>query len=310
MKKHLFYSLFVIIILLGAGYLKRSKEVLSYIENEKTEDTVQQAMAALVEEDDNLVGTVVKIGKEDANLYSEASNTSEKIAEINRGELVELQEVMDQWYQVTTNDGDIGYVSQSDSLLIERTIKLIPHSLAEATIVLNPGHGGDDTGALSNSGWIYEKDVTLETAEIIKAALEEQGSTVILTRDADITEDLAEVVKISNENQADLFISLHYDSSENMNEATGTTTYYYYETYGDLADTVNEALATSLPLENRGVTYGNFQVLRENTQPALLLELGYMNSDYDLAIFNTEEYQTTVANAIIEGLTTYFQSAN
>lgn len=310
MKRRLFYSLLVVIILLGAGYLKRSKELYTHTANEITEDTTHQALALSVEDDDTSVEQLVKVGKEDASLYSEASEKSKKIAEINRGELVELQEVTDQWYQVITNDGDIGYISQNDSQLIERPAQTMPKSLAEATIVLNPGHGGDDTGAISNSGWIYEKDVTLETAEIIKAALEEQGSTVILTRDGDITEDLAEVVEISNENEADIFISLHYDSSENMNEATGTTTYYYYETYGDLADTVNEALATNLPLENRGVTYGNYQVLRENTQPALLLELGYMNSDYDLAIFNTEEYQTTVANSIIEGLTTYFQSAN
>ncbi|MDA9470751.1 N-acetylmuramoyl-L-alanine amidase [Enterococcus sp. 5H] len=310
MKRRLFYSLLVVIILLGAGYLKRSKGLYTHTANEITEDTTQQALALSVEDDDTSVEQLVKVGKEDASLYSEASEKSKKIAEINRGELLELQEVTDQWYQVITNDGDIGYISPNDSQLIERPAQTMPKSLAEATIVLNPGHGGDDTGAISNSGWIYEKDVTLETAEIIKAALEEQGSTVILTRDGDITEDLAEVVEISNENEADIFISLHYDSSENMNEATGTTTYYYYETYGDLADTVNEALATNLPLENRGVTYGNYQVLRENTQPALLLELGYMNSDYDLAIFNTEEYQTTVANAIIEGLTTYFQSAN
>lgn len=310
MKKRLFYSLLVVTIVLGTGYLKRNKELANPLTNEITENTTKQVLALSVEEDGTSTEQLVKVGKEDASLYSETSEKSKKIAEINRGELIELQEVTGQWYQVITNDGDIGYLSQNDSQLIERPIQTVPKSLAEATIVLNPGHGGEDTGAISNSGWIYEKEVTLETAEIIKAALEEQGSTVILTREEDITEDLAEVVDISNENEADIFISLHYDSSENRNEATGTTTYYYYEMYGDLADTVNEALATNLPLENRGVTYGNYQVLRENTQPALLLELGYMNSDYDVAIFNTEDYQITVANAIIEGLTTYFQSAD
>lgn len=310
MKKRVFYFMVLVVILLGAGYIKKANDLAVYSSDDAADDTLQQALALSDDEDDSFAATIVKVGSKDVSLYSEPSSESKEIAEINRGELVEWQETTDQWYQVLTNDGDIGYISQNDSELIERTAQVIPSSLSEATIVLNPGHGGEDTGAISNSGLIYEKEVTLETAQIIKASLEEQGSTVILTRDADVAEDLAEVVDISNQNEADVFISLHYDSSENMNEATGVTTYYYYEAYAELADTVNDALAENLPLDNRGVNYGNYQVLRENMQPALLLELGYMNSDYDLANFNTEEYQKAVADAIIEGLTIYFQSAS
>ncbi|GGC93904.1 N-acetylmuramoyl-L-alanine amidase [Enterococcus wangshanyuanii] len=305
MRRRLIYTISIVIVLLGTGYLKRTKELAS--DRQLTEDTSVEALAISLEEGEESLEELVQIGSKDAILYSKASIKSTELAEVNRGELIELIATEDQWYQVVTNAGDEGYVSKNDSQIITRTKQKTPSSLEGMTIVLNPGHGGDDTGAISNDGWIYEKEVTLETAEVIKSALEEKGSTVILTRDEDIAEDLSEICTVSQQNNADLFISLHYDSSENMNEATGTTTYYYYEAYADLAEAVNQSLSENLPLQNRGIDYGNYQVLRENTQPALLLELGYMNSDYDLEIFNTEAYQMKVANALIEGVSEYLQ---
>ncbi|MHC5218100.1 N-acetylmuramoyl-L-alanine amidase family protein [Enterococcus sp. LJL128] len=65
-----------------------------------------------------------------------------------------------------------------------------------------------------------------------------------------------------------------------------------------------------LPLDNRGVEAGNFHVLRENTRPALLLELGYMNNDYDLAAFTTKNYQQQVAEGLLEGMTEYLAQEN
>ena len=86
----------------------------------------------------------------------------------------------------------------------------------------------------------------------------------------------------------DVFISFHYDSTEDSNEASGTTTYYYDEKNLPLANAVENELAKNLPLISRGVEFGDYQVLRENNQPALLLELGYMNNDNDLAQFKTK----------------------
>ncbi|MBO0470658.1 N-acetylmuramoyl-L-alanine amidase [Enterococcus sp. DIV0242_7C1] len=305
MKKRMICVISIVIVLLGIGYLKRIKELKSY--PSAVEDTSVETLAMSLEEGEEGLEEIVKVGSKEAILYSKASTKSTELAEINRGELLKLVATENQWYQVITNDGDEGYVSKNASQIITRTKQEIPSSLEGATIVLNPGHGGDDTGAISNNDLIYEKEVTLETVEVIKTALEEKGSTVILTREDDVAGDLADICTVSQQNEADIFISLHYDSSENMNEATGTTTYYYYEAYADLAEAVNQSLSETLPLQNRGIDYGNYQVLRENTQPALLLELGYMNSDHDLEIFNTDDYQMQVAKALIEGLTEYFQ---
>lgn len=273
----------------------------------KTENSAVEVLAISEKQSSETITELVQVGAEEALLYSEPTINSRQLAEINRGEFLYLVSVYEDWYQVTTNDGANGYIAQTDATLIKQEEKEAPSSLQEATIVLDPGHGGTDTGALSNTEDVYEKEVTLATAKTIKAALEAEGSTVILTRETDTTEELAEVVTLSNTTQADVFISLHYDSSENSNEATGTTTYYYYEAYANLAEAINHQLAVTLPLANRGVEYGNFQVLRENRQPALLLELGYMNTDSDLVTFNTASYREKVAQALVDGLTEYFQ---
>lgn len=274
---------------------------------EKTESSSAELVTLAENQSSETLEKLVQIGSKEAQLYKEPSSESEKIMEINRGEWLSFVSVSEGWYQVITKEGLQGYIAQGDATLVEQEEKAVPSSLKEATIVLDPGHGGTDVGALSTGEDIYEKEVTLATAKAIQTALEAEGSTVILTRETDTSEALAEVVELSNETQADVFISLHYDSSEHSNEATGTTTYYYYAAYTQLAETINNQLATMLPLENRGVDYGNFQVLRENRQPSLLLELGYMNTDSDVAVFNTPNYREKVAQAIVDGLTEYFQ---
>jgi N-acetylmuramoyl-L-alanine amidase len=62
----------------------------------------------------------------------------------------------------------------------------------------------------------------------------------------------------------------------------------------------------SLPLDSRGIAYGNYQVLRENLQPSILIEMGYMNNDNDLSELVSDTYQEQLAESITAGLTNYF----
>ena len=87
---------------------------------------------------------------------------------------------------------------------------------------------------------------------------------------------------------------------------SGTTTYYYSESERNLADTINTKLTQQGPLKNNGVRHGNYFVLRNNAQPSILLELGYLDNDHDITIVNTANYQQTVAEAIYHGLSAYF----
>lgn len=254
--------------------------------------------------------TFVKISSQGATLYTQADSTSTQIGEVNPGEMVTFLDESGDYYHITTNHQSTGYVLKSEATLIKQNLRSTPTSLDQAIIVLNPGHGGDDVGALSNDENYYEKDVTLSTAKVVKKALEAAGATVILTRDSDETESLDSITQKSMEEQADVFISFHFDSTDYANMASGVTTYYYYYTYQNLAETINDQLTDLLPLENRGVEYGDFEVIRETTQPSLLLELGYMNNDSDLQTILTTSYQNKVAKAIVNGLTQYFSQTN
>lgn len=303
-KKFIIILLIIIIVM----YKRSLSQIRADIDQTLLETEQIVTEEAVQKETEITTKMLIKVSEDELNLYQKDTTESDVLEKINLGELLELQETVDDWHYVLTNQGQYGYVESKHTKVVYGQEKERPTSLKEAVIVIDPGHGGEDTGAISNSGYIFEKDVTLSTAQILANRLEEEGSTVILTRQEDTFETLSDICQVSNENDTDIFISLHYDSSAYMNEATGTTTYYYYEKDKELAENINNSLADTLPLENRGVEYGNFQVLRENTQASLLLELGYMNSDSDVAIFSTSSYQTLVAEAIITGLQTYFQS--
>ncbi|MEG2505012.1 MAG: N-acetylmuramoyl-L-alanine amidase, partial [Carnobacterium sp.] len=210
------------------------------------------------------------------------------------------------WYHVKASDGTEGYVANW-LVDLSATAEAAPtaqiSSLSEATIVIDPGHGGSDPGAEGSN--YYESEITLSTAEILADRLRQSGANVILTRTTDTDVGLRDRAYISNQAKADVFISIHYDSTPNPNEGSGTTTYYYSDSNKALAKAVNNGLSKG-PLPNNGYRFGDHQVTRENAQPALLLEMGYVNNDTDSALITTKSYQQTMSNHIVDALTNYF----
>ncbi|MFD1672174.1 N-acetylmuramoyl-L-alanine amidase [Agrilactobacillus yilanensis] len=210
-----------------------------------------------------------------------------------------------QWYQAKTNDGQVGYVANwvVTKTAVAEIVK--PTSLAKATIVLDPGHGGSDSGALSNSGQ-YEKKYTLAVAQQVASRLREAGANVIMTRSSDQSVSLAKRPQISNNTNADAFISFHFDSTESSNDASGITTYYYSKSKDSpLAKDLSQQLS-SLPLTNKGTQYGDYQVLRDNVRPSVLLELGYINTKKDFSKISSTSYQEAIADAVYKALNQYF----
>lgn len=211
-------------------------------------------------------------------------------------------------YYLVEAAGVRGYINsdrvQVSTYSIGRLDLPVATELSEAVIMLDPGHGGVDTGALSWDGESEEKVATLEIALVIKEQLEAEGATVLLTREADDYLELAERTEASNVSEVDLFISLHFDSSEDS-YWSGTTTYYYHDSDQLFAESINQELGIQT-LENSGVIFGNYHVLRENTRPAILLELGYMSNYYEVDLIFSEEFQTDIATAIKTGIENYF----
>lgn len=181
-------------------------------------------------------------------------------------------------------------------------------------VCIDPGHGGRDPGAIGKNG-TKEKDITLAIAKKLKYILEDGiKAQVILTRESDklpwgqrsIQEDLKARCNIANKNMADIFLSIHCNSSQ-RDTAEGVETYYYkYSKKGFLlAFEVQKSISQMLKLVNRGVKFANFYVLRETKMPAILVECGFINNPKEEAILRNEAFQIQMAMAIANGVASY-----
>lgn len=177
------------------------------------------------------------------------------------------------------------------------------------TIVLDPGHGGDDDGTTSLIG-TPEKTLTMATAKVVEDKLENAGAHVLMTRNDDTYISLEQRVAISNQNRAEAFISFHYNWL-NDPSVTGLTDFYYQESkdYTLAADIINEVAQTT-GLKNDGTSFNDLHVLRTNLQPSTLIELGFLSNSQEDAAVETSAYREKVAQGIYQGLLDYFSEKN
>ncbi|WP_034888777.1 N-acetylmuramoyl-L-alanine amidase [Gillisia sp. Hel_I_29] len=171
-------------------------------------------------------------------------------------------------------------------LLLKMCIIFGQETVAQKRIVIDVGHGGKDSGAIGING-IQEKDVVLNIAQEI-LSLNEKSETpmdIYLTRYSDTLISLLDRTKLAKSLDADLFISLHCNHSDNQN-ARGIEVYvsnnesHYLDDSTWLAFQLQAALNKELGFESRGVKFGNFQVLRETADfcPSVLLEMGFLSN--------------------------------
>lgn len=238
-------------------------------------------------------------------LYEQATSDSTVMAKLHRGGWYSVLEQTTDWVKVKTDSG-AGYVQSGSIKTKEVDVRSKPTALKDAVIVLDAGHGGIDSGANSPDGTLLEKNLTLKTAKALQTALEAKGATVVMTRDDDTYLPLKEISEKTNETNGDVFISLHYDNYDVANVMSGFTTYYYASSSLPLANAINTGLQSAIELRNVGVREGNFSVIRETYTPSILLELGYLNSDNDLAVITADGYYDQAAKGIIKGLEAYF----
>ena len=183
-------------------------------------------------------------------------------------------------------------------------------------IVLDPGHGGSDPGAIGPTG-LQEKQVTLPIAEYLKSILEAKGAKVILTRTTDVdvygphasgVDELQARVNVANGNQADAFISIHINSFSNPNVG-GIATYYFdgSEQSKKLASSVQEQIAEHSGFNgDRGIQPGNLYVLRHSLMPSILVELGFISNPKEESHLKESSTRQEFANELAKGLEVYF----
>jgi N-acetylmuramoyl-L-alanine amidase len=173
-------------------------------------------------------------------------------------------------------------------------------------VMIDPGHGGKDSGA-PGLGGLLEKDVVLPISKRIAAVLQQQGVQVLLTRDSDYFVELQGRVDMAERTNASLFVSIHANSVGGRPNVNGLETYYYDSGLG-LARVVHSTILQSIPtLRDRGVRKARFYVLRKSSMPSILVETGYMSGQEDNPRLGTPEYQNQMAEAIANGILLYLR---
>lgn len=169
-------------------------------------------------------------------------------------------------------------------------------------VVLDPGHGGDDPGAVV--GETLEKDINLAIALLVREQLEEQeGITVLMTREQDVYPSLTDRADFANRENADLFVSIHANSLEDDSYA-GIITFYHQDKRSSraFAQAIQAAVATASGGIDRGVRSEDYAVLRETDMPAVLVETGFMTCPEELALLQDADYQKLLAEGIAQGI--------
>ncbi|UQS87212.1 N-acetylmuramoyl-L-alanine amidase [Nicoliella spurrieriana] len=244
------------------------------------------------------------------NLRSSPQLSAKLVSRINTGtrlKVIKKNESTEWWY-VKAN-GHTGWIA---SWLIDQPKynAKTADKISEATIVLDPGHGGQDTGTLSHFGSganNEEKTYTLPLALRVRDLLKPTFARVIMSRTSDKTVGLQDRANLSNHTKANLFMSFHYNSSNVANDATGFEVFKYHRNADIFAEILNNNFA-NLPLTNRGVSFGNYLVLRNNTQPAVLIEMGFMDNTRDLQYIRNASYRNQVAQDVVKSMNQYFDA--
>jgi len=196
-----------------------------------------------------------------------------------------------------------------------------------ALVVLDPGHGGQDSGTMKAG--ILEKDLALDVALRAKRFLELRGVAALLTRTGDTYVSLADRAAIANARHDCVFVSIHFDDAA-RSAATGVETYYAaHQISGlsrvaawlpfleqaaaqspnvqsqSLAAFIQEALVTRTQAVNRGTTPRQFFVISHVHHPAVLVEGGFLTNTEEVNKLATSDYREQIATAISDGVMHY-----
>jgi N-acetylmuramoyl-L-alanine amidase len=196
-----------------------------------------------------------------------------------------------------------------------------------ALVVLDPGHGGQDSGAMC--GGVLEKDFTLDVAQRVDRLLQAQGMATLMTRVGDSYVSLADRAALANRSRDCIFVSIHFNEG-NKPVSSGVETYYgeHQTAPGppfvawlpflqrvasespslesqSLAGFIQEALVARTQALDRGAKTGPFFVISNVRHPAVLVEGGFLTNKEDIAKLANSEYRDQIAAAISEGILRY-----
>jgi len=170
-------------------------------------------------------------------------------------------------------------------------------------VVIDPGHGGKDPGAVN--GNTFEKDIALDIALRLWGLLKGRGYRVMMTRENDSFIPLMERAKKANENNADIFISIHTNSALNK-EANGTET-LAFDKDERLGVVLHKYMIKDLGLKDRGVKQRkDLAVLNGTKMPAVLVETAFLSNESEKSLLMEAAKREMIAEALLKGVEEYF----
>jgi N-acetylmuramoyl-L-alanine amidase len=176
-------------------------------------------------------------------------------------------------------------------------------------VVIDPGHGGPDPGAVGIRG-IRESEIVLDISLQVARLLEAKGVQVTLTRTAEVDVDLPPRVSIANRVGANAFVSIHANAiSMARPDVNGIETFYYSDRRSArlAAHLQQQMLNVSPGSPNRGVKRGRFFVIRRTTMPAALIEMGFVTGNIDSPRLASSAHRRRLALAIANGILDYLK---
>ncbi len=176
-------------------------------------------------------------------------------------------------------------------------------------VVIDPGHGGPDPGAIGIGG-IRETDVVLEVSKMVENLLSEKGVKVRLTRKNEVDLDLPPRVSFANNTNADIFVSIHANASRGKRrDINGLETFYYRGSRGRfLAKRIQKQILRVSPgSPDRGVKQGRFYVIKNTKMPAVLVEIGFLTGRLDARRLEKATHRKRLAYAIARGILEYLK---
>ena len=175
-------------------------------------------------------------------------------------------------------------------------------------IVLDAGHGGSDYGAIREG--INEKDITLDITQRVEAILRSKGYKVALTRTDDTFVSLEDRVDFSENEEPEIFVSIHVNSAVST-DPNGIETHWYHDYSKGLAETVHKHLIKELPnAHDRGLFKSKFYVINHTTDPAILCEIGFLSNTEERNDMLTDSRKQKTAKAIADGIIEYLKKAS
>nr|WP_026098522.1 N-acetylmuramoyl-L-alanine amidase [Oscillatoria sp. PCC 10802] len=171
-------------------------------------------------------------------------------------------------------------------------------------VVVDPGHGGGDVGAVGIGG-LQEADIVLDISRQVAALLEQQGVQAVLTRQDDREIELEPRVQMADRVSANLFVSIHANAIDMSRPDVNGIETYFYDSGDRLASTIHNSVLQATGARDRRVRQARFYVLRKTSMPAVLVEVGFVTGAEDAPRLANAAYRQRLAEGITRGILQY-----